>query len=206
MASRIGIISDTHGSLPDAAFRLFNGDWSEQDLANNIIEAAHVVYADDGTIAFEPLSPAELKPTKADLIIHGGDIGPQSVLDELGAIARTVAVLGNNDYAAYWCSDGEVRDYRSLTFDGVDIFVQHIPREMEASLRGRLPLQPALVKKQPDLAIHGHTHVPRLETNGRRITLCPGSPTRARNGSGHASALVDIEDGRVTRAALVRLP
>lgn len=204
--SRIAVISDTHGNLPDAAFRLFNGDWTQDELASSIITAANVIYASDGTIAFEPMPPAELKPTKASLIIHGGDIGPQMVLDELGAITRTIAVLGNNDYERYWCSDGEVRDYRSLTFDGVDIFVQHIPREMEASLKGRPPLQPALVKTQPALAIHGHTHVPRLETNGRRITLCPGSPTRGRNGSGHAAALIDAEGGRLKRAALIRLP
>ena len=204
--ARIAVISDTHGILPEAAFRLFNGDWSEDELADSIITGANVTYDDDGTIAFGPMPPAELKPTKANLIIHAGDIGPQLVLDELGAIARTVAVLGNNDYERYWCSDGDVLDYRSLTFDGVDIFVQHIPREMEASLKGRLPLQPALVKTQPALAIHGHTHVPRLETNGRRITLCPGSPTRARDGSGHAAALIDTESGRIARAALIRLP
>lgn len=204
--ARIGIISDTHGALPEAAFQLFNGQWTEEELASSIITAAEVVHARDGIMAFDAMAPATLKPVKADLIIHAGDIGPQLVLDELGVIAPTVAVLGNNDYERYWCSDGEVRDHRSLTFNGVDIFVQHIPREMEASLKGRPPLQPPLVKTPPALAIHGHTHVPRLETNGRRITLCPGSPSRGRNGSGHAAALVDVDDGRITRAALIRLP
>lgn len=205
-AARIGVISDTHGALPDAAFRLLNGEWSADGLASSIITCANVVYGEDGACRLDAAAPADLTSVPCDLIIHAGDIGPQSVLDELGAIAPTVAVLGNNDYAAYWCSDGQVRDFRSLTFEGVDLFVQHIPAEMEASLRGRPPLRPALVSTQPDLTIHGHTHVPRLDANGRRLTLCPGSPTRARNGSGHAAALVDVDAGRIQRIAIVKLP
>lgn len=204
--ARIGVISDTHGALPDAAFRLFNGEWSAEELASSVLTCANVAYDENGACWLEAADPAGVASAPCDLIIHAGDIGPQSVLDELGAIACTVAVLGNNDYATYWCSDGQVSDFRSLTFEGVRLFVQHIPAEMEASLRGRPPLRPALVSVQPDLAIHGHTHVPRLDANGRRLTLCPGSPTRARNGSGHAAALVDVDEGRVQRAAIVRLP
>ena len=158
--ARIGVISDTHGALPDAAFRLFQGAWSSDELEGAIFRT----------------------------------------------LARTVAVLGNTDHALFRDSDGKVRPYASRTFEGVGIFMQHIPAEMEASLRGRGPLQPALVRTQPALAVHGHTHVPRLEAHGRRVTLCPGSPARARNGSGHAAALVDVEDGRLVQVSLVRLP
>lgn len=204
--TRIGIVGDTHGALPEAVFTLFGGTWSEDALADHILMAATPLHGSDGSISLDAQQASPLHSQACDLIIHAGDIGPQSVLDELGAIARTVAVLGNNDYATYWCSDGTVQDHRSLTVDGVNLFVQHIPQEMELSLHGRPPLRPALVTTQPDLAIHGHTHVPRLEAHGTRITLCPGSPTRARRGSGHAAALVDIEDGRIADIYLVRLP
>lgn len=206
MSTRIGVISDTHGKLPDDAFRLLNGEWSSEELANAITRVVNVTYAEDGTVAFEDAEPESVGTAKPDLILHAGDICAQSVLDELGAITRTIAVLGNNDYDAYWCSDGEVRDYRSITVDGVNIFMQHIPQDMEISLKGRPPLRPALVSTQPDLAIHGHTHVPRLEAHGARITLNPGSTTRGRDGSGHAAAFVDIEDERIQRIALIRLP
>lgn len=205
-AARIGVISDTHGALPDAAFRLFNGEWGAEELASSVATCMDVSYGEEGACRLEAADPTELSSAPCDLIIHAGDIGPQSVLDELGAITRTVAVLGNNDYAAYWCSDGQVRDCANLSFEGVRLFVQHIPAEMEASLRGCPPLRPAVVATQPDLAIHGHTHVPRLDATGSRLTLCPGSPARARNGSGHAAALVDVAAGRIVRAGIVRLP
>lgn len=204
--ARIGVISDTHGALPDAAFRLFQGTWSSDELGSAIFRTARVEYGPDGSVALLEERADSVAPEACGLILHAGDIGPQSVLDELGAIARTVAVLGNNDHAVFLDSDGTVRDHVSLTFEGVDIFMQHIPAEMEASLRGRGPLQPALVRTQPALAVHGHTHVPRLEAHGKRVTLCPGSPSRARSGSGHAAALVDVEEGRLAQVSLVRLP
>lgn len=204
--ARIGVISDTHGALPDAAFRLFQGAWSSDELEGAIFRTARVECAPDGGAVLSEEQADSVAPKACGLILHAGDIGPQSVLDELGAIARTVAVLGNNDHALFMDSDGTVRPYASLTFEGVGIFMQHIPAEMEASLRGRGPLQPALVRTQPALAVHGHTHVPRLEAHGRRVTLCPGSPARARNGSGHAAALVDVENGRLAQVSLVRLP
>jgi len=47
-----------------------------------------------------------------DHIVHGGDVGDQKVLQELGAIAPTTAVRGNNDKGGgpgacrtrSWCS------------------------------------------------------------------------------------------------------
>lgn len=205
-SSRIGVISDTHGSLPDPAYHLLEGAWSDEELAQSILVASEVSYPAEGGVSLVEADAESVRSRPCDLILHAGDIGSQLILDELGAIARTVAVLGNNDYATYWCSDGEVRDLRSLTHEGVDIFMQHIPKEMEASLCGRPPLRPALVTKVPDLSVHGHTHIPRLEDIGSRIVLCPGSPSQARRGSGHAAALVDVEEGRLARIALVRLP
>lgn len=196
-AMRIGILSDTHGPLPSAVFDLFRGAWAEDELNGRIWRQAHCRYGDDGHLMLEEAQPPEeLAPTACDLIVHAGDIGPQSVLDELGAMARTVAVLGNNDYDRYWCSDGDVRAFRSLCAEGLELCVAHIPRDLDAALHGRGPLQPPLVKAEPHLAIHGHTHVPKLTREGDHVLLCPGSPTKARNGSGHNVALVDAIDGR----------
>ncbi len=204
--SRLAVISDTHGTLPDAVFDLFNGDWSQEDLHQAIIKATTVKQGKNGDISLVETNDSLIKPCKADMIVHAGDIGSQSILDQLEAIAPTIAVLGNNDYERLICSDGEVKDYRSFKAYGVEVFVQHIPQDMEISLQGRPPLRPAVVKHAIDLAIHGHTHVPRLEVSHSRITLCPGSPTRARNNSGHTCALVDIENGEIKQLALIRLP
>src|SRR5207245_10138969 len=43
-----------------------------------------------------------------DLIVHAGDIGSAAILAELGAIAPTVAVRGNNDRDAWAASIPEI--------------------------------------------------------------------------------------------------
>ncbi|WP_251212323.1 metallophosphoesterase family protein [Adlercreutzia murintestinalis] len=204
---RIGVISDTHGPLPAEAFDLFNGEWSAERLAEAAVKRYEVTYDAEGRATLRDVWPESAPDVRAcDLILHAGDIGVQSALDELGAICRTVAVLGNNDRAAFWDSDGGVGDLRSLTFDGIDIAMMHIPTDLRIALHGRPPTVVAAVKEMPQLAVHGHTHVPEVRLDGDTVVLCPGSPTRSRSGSGHNAALVDIEDGRVADVYIIRLP
>lgn len=202
---RIGILSDTHGSLPERVFRLFSGQWSDAELQRSQPTVITCSFDRDGAPHLIENTDSLLGPDPCDLILHGGDIGPQLVLDELGAIAPTIAVLGNNDYERYWCSDGEVRPFRTFEAGGITIALQHRPEDLRVSLRGKSPLQPKLAECEVDLAIHGHTHVPRIQQEGNRIMLCPGSPTRARNGSGHHVAIVDLEDSKIQRLALINL-
>lgn len=204
---RIGVISDTHGRLPQAAFDLLNGDWDGARLADAAVKRYRVRYGEGGAAGIEDVRLGDApEPAACDLILHAGDIGAQSALDELGAICRTVAVLGNNDHAVFWDSDGEVRDLRCLAFDGVDIAMMHIPADLRLALRGRPPVVLPAVDRMPQLAVHGHTHVPEVRLRGGTVVLCPGSPTQSRRGSGHNAALVDVEDGRLTGIDIIRLP
>lgn len=203
---RIGILSDTHGPLPDTVFDLLRGVWPEAELNGCLWRQVRCRYDSEGRLSTEDANPpTELAPAPCGLIVHAGDIGPQNVLDELGAIARTIAVLGNNDYERYWCSDGDVRAFRSLNAGGVELCVAHIPRDLDAALHGRGPLQPPLVKAEPHLAIHGHTHVPKAVQEGNHVLLCPGSPTKARNGSGHNLVLADAVDGRLSTLSFIEV-
>lgn len=206
---RIGVVSDTHGPLPQEVFDLFSGQWSAEKLRERTTEHYRMAYDADGQPSMEQLTDngdaTFFDPGSCNLILHAGDIGVQSALDELGAITRTVAVLGNNDSMPYWCSDGDVRPFRSLTFEGVRIALQHIPTDLERSLHGKPPLIEPSLPALPDLAVHGHTHVPRLALDGDCVLLCPGSPTRARGGSGHHVALIDLQDGRLDEIAFIRL-
>lgn len=206
--ARIGVVSDTHGPLPQEVFDLFNGCWTAEKLRERITRCCRVAFDEHGGVSLAEVLPDEsvtVDSRACDLILHAGDIGVQSVLDELGAIAKTVAVLGNNDRTPYWCSDGEVRLFRSLTFDGVDIALQHTPADLKASLHGKPPLIKPCVSTMPDLAVHGHTHVPHIGLDGDCIVLCPGSPTQSRRGSGHHAALVDLHDGHLDEIAFVTL-
>lgn len=200
---RIGILSDTHGSLPEAVFELLDGQWSDERLAKGAWRQTSE--ADGLPRPCEEPGLVALASRRCDLILHAGDIGGQRILDELCAIAPTIAVTGNNDHDRLWCSDGDVRAFRSLAFEGVGIAMAHIPADLHAALYGRPPLQPRLVAEEPQLAIHGHTHVPKLAREGDHVLLCPGSPTKARNGSGHNVALIDAVDGRLAAISFIEV-
>lgn len=162
----VGIISDTHGALPRAAYF---------ELAD------------------------------CDHIIHAGDIGDPGILDELRTLAPVVAVLGNNDIPEYGASVGR---YAAESIGGVRFLVAHTPQSLQAALSGRtsalVPGDPA-----PVVAVHGHTHVPRVECGTEafpaRMLVCPGSPVRPRGGSVPSVAKIEIEAGAVRDARIVEL-
>lgn len=205
---RIGVISDTHNVLPDEAFELLNGDWDKERLRANVRLAMACEYDGDGNVHLEEITDVareDARVRKVDFILHAGDICKQGIIDELEAIAPTVAVLGNNDYEPLFCSDGSVQAFRSLNYEGVEIAMAHIPQDLNRALVGRPPLVPKLVKREPNLAIYGHTHVPDITISGNHVLMNPGSTSRGRNGSGHNVALVDIENDKIARIYSLRL-
>ena len=206
---RIGVISDTHNVLPNEAFGLFNGDWNVQQLRDAVRLAMKCSYDDEGHVHLEDVTEAarkDIAASKVDFILHAGDICKQEILDQLEAIAPTIAVLGNNDYEPLFCSDGSVQAFRALNYDGVEIAMAHIPQDLNRALTGRPPLVPKLVKRDPDLAIYGHTHVPDITIQDNYVLMNPGSASRGRNGSGHNVALVDIANGRIATIYSISLP
>lgn len=162
----VGIISDTHGHLPRAAYF---------ELAD------------------------------CDRIIHAGDIGGIEILEELRTLAPVTAVLGNNDIPEYGDSVGR---YAAETIGGVRFLITHTPSGLQRALSGRTsalaPGDPA-----PWVAVHGHTHVPRIEHGAEafpaRMLVCPGSPVRPRGGSMPCVAKLTVEDGAVRDARIVEL-
>ncbi len=162
----VGIISDTHGSLPRAAY-------------DELADCGHIV--------------------------HAGDIGGPEILEELRTLAPVTAVLGNNDIPEYGDSVGR---YAIESIGGVRFLVAHTPHSLHAALSGRTsalgPGDPI-----PVIAVHGHTHVPRIEHGAEafpaRLLVCPGSPTRPRGGSRPSVAKVEIDDGAVAAVRIVEL-
>lgn len=152
--SRIGIISDTHGRLSEAARTALLG---------------------------------------VDYVIHAGDIGDPSILMDLEAIAPTTAVLGNNDYLVDY--EPGVNETAHQVINDVRIFVSHFPQDAERAANGG----------NYDLAIHGHTHVPRDEMRGDCRIINPGSTTRPRGGSKPSVALVEVENGKIESMRFVQV-
>ena len=103
-----------------------------------------------------------------DHILHAGDIGDQSVIDQLQAIAPVTAVSGNVD-------GHEQRGFPSeiiIELAGCRIAIRHILYEGgKLTEDGRAFLQDT----QPDLCIFGHTHQPKVEWFGKTLLFNPGS-------------------------------
>lgn len=163
--TRVGVISDTHGRLADAAYAA---------LADS------------------------------DAIIHAGDIGGPAILRELETLAPVYAVYGNNDFHEYGESVGQII---RPCIEGVRFCVAHYPQDVRLGLGSRSALHAGM--PIPHVRIHGHTHVPKLNTGIEArpsdMVLCPGSASRPRSGYQRSVAHIDIEGGIVIHACIETL-
>jgi uncharacterized protein len=138
-----------------------------------------------------PQALAALSP--CDLIIHAGDVGKQEILDELGAIARVVAVRGNIDTGSL---AEKLPDREVIELEGCRLLILHDLAELEVELDPREAGYQAV--------IFGHSHRPSIETRQGVLFFNPGSagPRRFRlpvtvgrlalDGGEIASEIVDI--------------
>jgi len=103
-----------------------------------------------------------------DHILHAGDIGDQSVIEQLEQIAPVTAVSGNVD-------DDEQSGFPSeavIELAGRRIAIRHILyKGGKLTKDGRAFLE----REQPDLCIFGHTHQPKVEWFGKTMLFNPGS-------------------------------
>lgn len=139
-----------------------------------------------------------------DAILHAGDIGGPAVLRELETLAPVYAVLGNNDFAEYGEAVGR---FARPTIDGVRFLVSHYPKDVAISFCGSSALAPG--DPIPDVRVHGHTHIPKLERGPQAspstLLLCPGSASRARGDYPRSIAKIKVQDGRIIDARVESL-
>jgi putative phosphoesterase len=102
-----------------------------------------------------------------DHILHAGDIGDRSVIEQLAQIAPVTAVSGNVD-------DGQCGSPSEIVIElaGCRIAIRHILYE-----GGKLTKdgQAFLDRERPDICIFGHTHQPKIEWFGKTLLFNPGS-------------------------------
>ena len=97
-----------------------------------------------------------------DMIIHAGDVGSPSVLEELRRIAEVVAVRGNVDTGSWaW----ELNETEYLTVEGQEICVVHNIDTLDVD-----PAAAGL-----NIIIYGHSHKPAVEWKEGILYLNPGS-------------------------------
>ena len=133
----------------------------------------------------------------ADLILHGGDLVTEEVLEVLEAVGPPVrAVLGNVDDPAL---AGRLPEALEVDADGVRIAMVHDA----GPAKGRLE---RLRRRFPgaDVVVFGHSHIPLHEQDGGFQIFNPGSPTDHRRQPRHTMGLGDTgPDGLLLRHVVV---
>jgi uncharacterized protein len=124
---------------------------------------------------------------EADEIWHLGDVCEPSVLAEIELLGRPLVVVrGNCDAWPAWPLE------RRLERGGYRCLLTHIP--------------PARPVAGVDLVFHGHTHVPRDETDPLGVRwLNPGCISRPNRGAPASWAWLELATGQSPRWQVVRV-
>jgi len=152
-----------------------------------------------------------------DIILHGGDVGSEEVLDELNRIAPVHAVRGNVD-----SPDLDLPLSLKLSLESLQVEMMHVlpvPQSVleewsDAMLPGGRPPNRsekflATFDEKTGVVVFGHSHLPSLLTLGDRLFFNPGSAGKKRFDLPRCCGLLEILRGRVRTSAdgsLQRLP
>ena len=126
-----------------------------------------------------------------DHILHAGDIGGRSVIEQLKALAPVTAVSGNVDGYEQSGFSGEL----VIELGGKRIALRHILYEGgKLTKEGRAFLE----REQPDICIFGHTHKQKAEWLGQTLLFNPGSAGPKRFRLTRGLGILTIESGAIT--------
>lgn len=117
----------------------------------------------------------------ADVILHGGDINKQSIVDELRRYAPLYMVRGNNDKE--WAQ--AISHDLTLTLEGVTFAMVHNKKELPADLEG------------VNVVVFGHSHKYVQEEKGGILWLNPGSCGPRRFHQEITMMMAELEDGKI---------
>lgn len=136
------------------------------------------------------LRPAVLEQLKtADVILHGGDINRQSVVEEMQQYAPLYVVRGNNDKA--WAED--IPHDLTVTLEGVTFYMVHNKKELPADLDG------------VDVVVFGHSHKYVQEEKDGILWLNPGSCGPRRFHQEITMMMAEVGEGKI-RVEKVTIP
>ncbi len=125
-----------------------------------------------------------------DHIVHAGDIGRESVIEQLKTIAPVTAVSGNIDE---YEKSGFPRE-TVIELAGLRIAIRHILFE-----GGKLTKEGRdfLDRRHPDICIFGHTHQPKNEWLGETLLFNPGSAGPKRFKFPRSLGLLTVSEDKV---------
>jgi putative phosphoesterase len=103
--------------------------------------------------------------TGVELILHAGDVGGSTILDELRLIAPVRAVFGNTDPPGEPGLESEI----ALEVGGLRVHVSH-GHEVGSPTPAKLA-----ARYDADVIIYGHTHRPLVTRHDGRLFVNPGA-------------------------------
>jgi putative phosphoesterase len=135
---------------------------------------------------------------EVDQILHGGDVGPIALLEELETIAPVTAVYGNTDG---WAVRSKLPQVATLQLDGFTIVVTHgdqfgspNPEKLQAAY------------PDAEIIVFGHTHRPLLTLVDVVVTVMnPGGAGARRFNLPASVGILELEPGIPPRGRLVPL-
>jgi len=121
-----------------------------------------------------------------ELILHAGDVGGASILDELRLIAPVRAVFGNTDPPDH----PELSTELSVQVVGLRVHVSH-GHEVGSPTPEKLA-----ERYDADVVVYGHTHRPLVTRRDGRLFVNPGAAGPKRFNISPSVAKLTIVDGR----------
>jgi len=135
---------------------------------------------------------------RVDRILHAGDIGDPSILEELALLAPVTAVYGNTDG---WGMRRQLAEVAEVTIDGFHFVMTHGDRFGSPSPGDLKDAWP-----DADVVIYGHTHRPLIrDFPDFSVALNPGSAGPRRFDLPVTVAIMETEPGIPPRARIVPL-
>ena len=119
--------------------------------------------------------------SRADAILHGGDINTQSIVDTLREYAPLYIVRGNNDKE--WAQ--HIPHHLTVTLGGVTFYLVHNKKEAASDLSG------------VDAVVFGHSHKYVQEEKEGLLWLNPGSCGKRRFGQEITLMMAQVENGAI---------
>ena len=134
--------------------------------------------------------------TGVDHILHAGDIGNRSVIEQLEQIAPVTAVSGNVD--GYEKSGLPTEIIVNLA--GRRIAIRHILYEGGKLTKGGRAF---LEREQPDICVFGHTHQPKTDRHGSTLLFNSGSAGPKRFTLPRGLGILTIEGVRIEPTLII---
>lgn len=142
-----------------------------------------------------PMSARWIQTARPDAILHAGDIGDDSVLDQLAELAPVIAVRGNIDERAEHLPDVVTIDVRAHGESALKILLMHIAVYGPKIRADAARLARASAAR---LIVCGHSHVPFIGRDRGLTVFNPGSIGPRRFQLPIVFGMLEIAAGRMT--------